>query len=194
MKKSIACCLIILTAAMCQAADPAPSAGHLAKVNKYFEVCQMQKQYETGLISGFESASRNMGAGNAMSDEDKAKMDAGFKRVKELLVGEIGWAKVKDDMAKLYARHFTEEELDKIIKLLDNETGRMFVTKQIKILPESLNLAQGKVATLMPKVMEIMQEEMTKEIVGGIAAAFSGSWKAPWPVSKELRAGSGSAA
>ncbi len=157
MKKIIALGIALLLTTGAQAATP----SHLAKINKFFEVTQMQKQYETGLIAGFEGATR-MADLSAMSPDERAKLEKATKRVKEFLLAEMGWPKVKDDLAELYAKHFSEEDLDKITKLLDNETGRMFITKQIALMPESMTYAQTKVQALSPKIATMMQEEMSK--------------------------------
>ncbi|MGA2864789.1 MAG: DUF2059 domain-containing protein [Verrucomicrobiota bacterium] len=159
MKKAIVLCFALLVGACCQGADP--TAAHLAKVSKFFDITQMEKTYETSLTAGFEGAA-HMGDTSAMPEEERAKMEKALKRVKEFLVTEIGWSKIKEDMAKVYAKHFTEDELDKVIKLLDSETGRMFISKQIGLLAESMALAQSRAQALMPKVIAMMQEEMSK--------------------------------
>ena len=159
MKKAIVLCSALLVAACCQAADYA--AAHLAKVNKFFDITQMPKTYEISLTAGLEGAA-HMGDTSALPEEERTKMEKAFKRVKEFMVTEIGWSKVKDDMAKVYAKHFTEDELDKVIKLLDSETGRMFISKQVALQAESVAVAQSRAQALMPKVIAMMQEEMSK--------------------------------
>lgn len=159
MKKQILGCFALVLALCCQAAAPTPA--HLAKVHKLFGILQLQKQYETSLVAGFESATK-MGSLDSLPEDQRAKIERGTARVKEMMVTEVGWDKVKEDMAGLYAKHFTEAEVEKITKMLDSDTGRLFITKTLGLLPESLALAQTKAKALMPKAMEIMQEEMAK--------------------------------
>jgi hypothetical protein len=153
MKTPIVCTLTALWAICLSAATP----EHLARINKFFEVTQMQKQYETSLVSGFSAATSAQQEG--LPEDEQATFEKTMQRAKDFLLREMGWPKVKDEMAELYARHFSEEDVEKIIKLLDNDTGRMLSSKQIALLPDSMAFAQKKMRELMPKLMAAMQDE-----------------------------------
>jgi hypothetical protein len=148
-------CLFTVVLAVCfsEAANP----EHLAKINKFFEVTQMQQQYEMNLTARFSAFP---GAANleGMPEEDRAKYEQMMQRVKDIVVAEAGWSKVKDDMAELYAKHYSEEEIDKILKLIDNDTGKMLYRKQIELLPDSVAYAQKRMQELAPKIAAILSE------------------------------------
>ena len=139
----------------------ASEESHKAAVEKLFTVLQMQKQYETGMLAGF-----NVGA--SMSDdklaglpvEQQNKIKAGMEKVRGRMLELMGWPVVKDDMAAVYMKQFSEEEITAIIAMMDTPTGQMLVSKQIALIPESMLVGQKKMQTVMPEVTRIMQEAM----------------------------------
>jgi hypothetical protein len=157
MKKLALVCVSVLFVVCAQAATPA----HIAKINKLFEVLQMQKLYEAGLQAQVDAMNRMMPM-EGMTADQRAKMEASMKKVKDLMLTEIGWAKVKDEFVNVYASHISEDEADKIIKLLDSETGKLFVSKQLVVVPESSTIVQSKTQALAPKIMAIMMQDAAK--------------------------------
>ncbi len=139
----------------------ASEESHKAAVEKLFTVLQMQKQYETGMLAGF-----NLGASmgddrlSSLPIEQQNKIKAGMEKVRSKMLELMGWPVVKDDMMAVYLKHFSEEEITAIIALMDTPTGQMLVSKQITLIPESIAVSQKKMQTMMPEVTRIMQEAM----------------------------------
>jgi hypothetical protein len=155
--------LLVLTAllALAPRSEAATSESHRAAIDRFFKVLKLDKQYETGMMAGFD-ASSGLTADRLASlpAEQKEKIQRGVTKVKAKMVELMGWEKMKPDMMELYARHFTEKEIDDIVKLMETPTGQMMLAKQIALLPEAMALGQKKALAVLPEIMKVMQDEM----------------------------------
>lgn len=155
--------LVFLAVALVFAAHPlfASEESHQAAVERLFVAMKMKEQYETSLITGFN-------AGASMSDqklanlpiEQQNKINAAMEKVRVRVLELMGWDSVKDDMAKVYLKNFTEEEIVAITEMLSTPTGQMLLSKQIRLLPESMAIGQKKAQAMMPEIIQIMQESV----------------------------------
>ncbi len=139
----------------------AAEESHLAAVDRLFTAMKMKEQYETSLISGFN-------AGLSMSDqklaglpiEQQNKINAGMEKVRVRVLELMGWSAVKTEIAGIYTKNFTEDEVVAITKMLETPTGQLLVSKQISLLPETMAIGQKKAQEMMPEIVRIMQESM----------------------------------
>jgi hypothetical protein len=74
----------------------------------------------------------------------------------------MSWEKMKPDLIEAYGKNFSEKEATDIIAHMETPTGQMLVTKQAGMVGDVMTLTQEKMKVIMPKVMQIMQEEMSK--------------------------------
>ena len=137
---------------------PAVSPEYKALIEKLFEICDTAEQYDTALVQGFDAAMEAQA--EQMPAEMKAKVAKGMQKVKDLMIAEMGWKKVKDQMIAVYAEVFSAEEIQGIIKALDTPQARDYFKKMAKLQPKMATFAQSKTQELTPKIMEIMQEAM----------------------------------
>lgn len=144
---------------------PAVSPESKALIEKLFEICDTANQYDTALVQGFDAAMDAQA--EHMPVEMKAKMAKGMQKVKDLMLAEMGWAKVKDQMMGVYAEVFSAAEIEGIIKVLDNPVAKDYFKKMAKLQPKMASFAQSKTQELTPKIMEIMQEAMGEGDGGG---------------------------
>jgi hypothetical protein len=160
MKLFLVLTLGLFSSFLATAQDSQPSASFVAAIEELFELSNQSEQYEIALVAGFETGLGNAAAN--MPAELKPKMDRAMAKVKEYMLKEMGWDKVKPDMIKLYSEHFNEEEIRSVIPLFQNPKMKSFVTKQMKLLPDSMQIGASKAAALQPQIMKIVQEEMSK--------------------------------
>lgn len=67
-----------------------------------------------------------------------------------------------NEMAKLYATHFTEQELKDILAFYKTPTGTKLLNEQPKIADEGLKYAQDWANALSDRVMSLMRDELKK--------------------------------
>src|SRR5258706_12129787 len=76
----------------------------------------------------------------------------------EIMSQELSWAKVKDDYIKVYADTFTVEELRDIVAFYKTPTGQAFIRKTPKLLEQSMQVAQGHLQNVAPKIQELRKQ------------------------------------
>ncbi len=75
----------------------------------------------------------------------------------------IGWDAIKDDIAKIYAKHFNEQELKDLIKFYQSPTGKKTLKELPAIMMEGRKLGMQKVSAHMDELKGIIQEAMQKK-------------------------------
>jgi hypothetical protein len=137
------------------------AASHKAAIEKFFKVTKMDKQYEEGMLAAFDA---NPGitpeqlAG--LTEDQKAKFRKMRKLIRGKMVELMGWEKIKSEMVDLYGRHFTEEEVLAITKLMDSPTGQLMVTKQIGLIAEAGEIGRKKAQALTPELTKMAVDAM----------------------------------
>ena len=153
--------LVLIVAATLTGRAGASPESQRAAMERLFKVMKLDKQYETSMLAGFEAGLGMSGDTlSKLPPEQKAKMEKGVAKIKARMVEMMGWEVIKDDMAALYMKKFSEAEAVAIAKMLETPTGQMMISKQLELLPEGMKLGQRKAQALMPEIMRIMTEEM----------------------------------
>ena len=71
-------------------------------------------------------------------------------------------AEVLNDMAKLYAAHFTEQELKDALAFYKSPLGRKMIAEEPKVLDQSMKNAQAWADKLSQEIIAKMRAEMKK--------------------------------
>lgn len=69
---------------------------------------------------------------------------------------------LRNEVAKLYATHFTEQELKDLLAFYKTPAGKKLITEQSKIADESLRFAQTWANALSDQVIAKMRDELKK--------------------------------
>jgi len=72
--------------------------------------------------------------------------------VLDMIAEELSWDKMKEDYITLYAETFTEEEMDGIIAFYKSPAGQTFLAKQPELMKRSMEMTQGLMVRIMPKI------------------------------------------
>jgi len=134
--------------------------AHRAAIEKLMEISGQQASFETSIVTAFETSIQNSAA--QMPAEQRPKFDRAIERVKALMIEEMGWEQVKGDLVEIYAKHFTQQQIEAILPLFEKPEMQLFVAKTSTIVAESSKMGGEKVQALTPKIMAIIQEEMSK--------------------------------
>lgn len=140
-------------------AEVTPS--HRDAVMRLFKVLKLDEQYDNGMMAGFDASSGLTEERlKSMPEEQRTKVTRAMTKIKAKMKELMGWDKVKGDMVEIYAKHFTEKEVEAVIKLMETPTAQMMISKQIGLMAESMAIGQKRAKEMMPEIMKIMQEEM----------------------------------
>ncbi|HEX5212329.1 MAG TPA: DUF2059 domain-containing protein [Pseudolabrys sp.] len=72
------------------------------------------------------------------------------------------FSEVNDEMAKLYATHFTDQELKAILAFYKTPVGQKLLTEQPTVVDASMRFAQDWANKLSDQVIAKMREELKK--------------------------------
>ena len=156
MKKVI--CLFVIAITVCvYAADTKQESV----VEEFFRVAKVKEKYEISMIAGYELGT-GMADLSALPAEQKKKIEEMQKKIKALMLQEMGWEKVKSDYVKLYLSVYDVEELKEVTKLLKTPIGQKMIDKEMEIIPKAMKIGQAKAKELMPKIMQMSMEAMSQ--------------------------------
>ena len=71
-------------------------------------------------------------------------------------------SEVNDEIAKIYAQHFSEKELKDILAFYQTPTGKKVITEEPKALDQSMNAAQNWAIKFSDEVVNKIRAEMKK--------------------------------
>jgi len=73
------------------------------------------------------------------------------------------FTEINDEVAKLYATSFTEQELKDILVFYQSPTGKKMLTQQPKLIDSSMSFAQNWANKLSDEVIAKMRDELKKK-------------------------------
>ncbi len=133
-----------------QSAPVEPSARQLELTRRYIEL-SMTDQFEESLRGMIVAMARADPATMDMPAEDREFI---IDLTAELTADMI--PQMMDRMVPVYARTFTEAELEALIAFFDSEMGREILAKTVAVMPEATEAAMG----VMPQIFDKMASRL----------------------------------
>ena len=156
MKKVI--CLFVIATMVCVCAAETKKE---TVIEEFFRVAKIKEKYEASMLAGYEAG---MGMANLSSlpAEQKKKLEEMNKKIKALMLQEMGWGKVKSDYTKLYLSVYDVAELQAVTKWLKTPIGQTMIDKNILLIPKAMKIGKDKAKALMPKIMQMSMEAFSQ--------------------------------
>ena len=85
------------------------------------------------------------------------------KKIKNFYQKYIGWNAMKEDLAKLYAKYYTADELKDIANFYKTKTGKKVLRTMNKLTYEGQILTQKKLQPHLQELQSILDKVMKKE-------------------------------
>lgn len=101
--------------------------------------------------------------------------------MKEFFTKYMGWDAMKDDLAKIYADNFTEQELNDITAFYKTPTGTKMSQALPSLMAEGAQLGQRRVQEHMGELKEMIEKSMAEQNAAAAAAPAPASTPAPAP-------------
>ncbi len=70
----------------------------------------------------------------------------------------MGWEALESGYVDIYARNFTDEQLDALLVFYKSPAGLALVEKQPTLTSQGSELAQSKMAAIQPQLKQMIQE------------------------------------
>ncbi|MBS0373985.1 MAG: DUF2059 domain-containing protein [Proteobacteria bacterium] len=156
------------------AADPPASTQSVrellavTKTQRSLDVMRVQirKSFERGMQQAMQ--------GQEVPPEVQRAADAYTAKLAALFDEELAWEHYEPLFVDIYARHFTQPQVDALVAFYRSPAGAAYIDQLPAILQESMDGAQTRMGTLMPKLKKL-QEEAIAEIKSAAAAAAGGA-------------------
>jgi hypothetical protein len=154
---AVVCLLVVSLAWPGKALPQTPSPEALAAAKELMTVSKMTDQLKQILPAVTQQVRTFIVAANPRAEQD---FDA-FAPVLQTAM-ETRLQAFVDEGAKIYARHFTAEELRQVRDFYRTPTGEKFIREQPEVLKESMSLGQQWGQAIALELKERMTEELRK--------------------------------
>ena len=136
----------------------ADDASHRAKAQELLAVIHAQdmvKRLTDNLMKQVTNAA-DKEIGPNPTTENSARAADFEKKVSDLVDAQVGWKALEPDYIDLYAKSFTEDQLDAIIAFYKSPAGIAFLTKMPDINAQIPQFTQSKLTALQPQVTPLL--------------------------------------
>ena len=96
--------------------------------------------------------------GTSPTPEAKTKLDSFEKKVSGMVDSELSWTALKPEFVDIYAKTFTEDELNGILAFYKSPAGQAFLTKSPSIGPQVSQITQPRLQALQTQVRQAFEE------------------------------------
>ena len=152
MMKSFLCTLAMLVAFGQMTAVRASEETHRQAAEALLGLMDMDKLMSESIDQMLEMQVKQNPAIGQFKDE-----------MKKFLSKYMSWAAMKDDMVKIYASEFTEQELKELLAFYQTPLGKKTVQKMPKLMAKGAELGQQRVQQHLPELQQSIQESATKK-------------------------------
>lgn len=181
MKRFVTACL---TALLFVAFPPrlahADDASRRAKVVELFEAMhldQMMAQMMPMVLNQTRTMMQQQ-VGTSLPPEQQAKVDALQTKLFAVIEDEMSWPKLEPAMIDLYAETYTESEIDGILVFYRSPAGQAMLAKTPQLAARSVEMTQGRMQAVMPKVQKIVMDFLKENAPGASGEKGQGSSQA----------------
>jgi hypothetical protein len=139
----------------------ADDAGKMAKVEEFMRVSRLERtmtasmslviqQVKTGMLE-------EMGEVKLTPEKQQALEELQGK-VERLVIEALGWPRMKENYARLYAETFTEQELDDMLAFYKSESGQSMVSKTPDLMLRAGEIAQDHMSAVVPELQKLVRD------------------------------------
>ncbi len=133
-------------------------------IDKLMQITNVESTID-GLYEQMEAMMQSMGDQMGVGPAEQPILDEYHSSMRMIMQTEMSWEQMKQPMTALYAKHFSEEEINDMIAFYQSETGRKTIEKMPVVMQESMAISQQLVQNALPKIQQVteqMQNDLAK--------------------------------
>lgn len=158
---------LLVVLALCGApplvlADAAPSAASVARLLDVMQARAMVDDMSGKMDKLMQDSMRAALNGQTLRPEQQKVIDDMRGEMVALLRDQISWEVMEPLMKDIYARTFTQAEVDAMTTFYSTPLGRSVVAKLPQVTTLSMEAMQGRMAALGPRMQEIQARMVQK--------------------------------
>lgn len=162
MKLPLAALLLVLAAQPASAADAAPTADSVRELLAASQSSRMLDMMKSQMDSAMQAGMRQGLGDTKLTPEQQKIVDDMRQRMVVVMTDEIAWDKIEPLVVDVYARIFTQHEIDGLIAFYRSEAGTAYIAKMPAAVQEMMQRMQAHMATVVPKLKQIQQEGLER--------------------------------
>jgi hypothetical protein len=149
--------LLIVLALCFPVAARADEASHRAKAQEMMTLLHTDKMVQQNADNMMKqiSAAADKAAGTDPTPDVKAKVADFEKQAQQMIDAQISWKVMQDQFTDIYAKKFTEEQLDNIIAFYKSPAGVALLTSMSDVNTEIGKVGVGRVQALQPQLQQL---------------------------------------
>lgn len=149
--------LLIVLALCLPVAARADEASHRAKAQEMVNLLHTDKLVQMNADNMMKSvaAAADKAAGPDPSPDAKAKVADFEKQAQQMIDAQIGWKMMQDQFTDIYAKNFTEEQLDGIIAFYKSPAGVALLANMPDVNSQINQLGGGRIDALKPQLQQL---------------------------------------
>ena len=144
----------------------ADEASKRAKIEQMLTVLKMEDNFNL-LMKQVEQQGRQMGMSmtnpSQLTDADKKILDNFMVKLMAAMQETMGWQKLKSEFIDLYAKAYTEEEVDGILTFYKSPVGQSMLAKTPQLVQQSMAISQTHMKEIQPK-LEQLSNDLKKDL------------------------------
>jgi len=138
-------------------ADEASKRAKAEEMVNLLHTDQMVNQVSQNIVRQVNAAAEKL-AGENPTPEVKTKVANFEKAMSDKVENQVGWTAMKSAFTDIYAKTYTEPELDAILAFYKSPAGSAFLEKTPTVNRAASSLAQSKMNTLQPDLRASFEE------------------------------------
>jgi hypothetical protein len=153
--------LLLLTLVLCfPHSAHADEASRRAKSKELLSLLHMDKLMAQMMDNATQqvTAMTKQMAGDNVTPADQARINDFQKKIFTLIEDQMGWSAMEPAYVDLYAKNFTEEELDGILAFYKSPAGISMVQKLPALTSQGIQLAQDRMASIQPQLRQMIDD------------------------------------
>jgi hypothetical protein len=157
MKRIALLLTLLLCLPLTAHADEASRRAKAQEMLTLLHMDQLMDQLMNSVLQQSSAMTKQLG-GNAVKPEDQARIEEFQKKVFQLVESQVGWKALEPDYVDIYAKNFTDEQLDAILAFYKSPTGVALVERMPTLATQGMQIAQAKMATLQPQLKQMIED------------------------------------
>lgn len=128
-----------------------------ASVERLLKALDMERTLDAS-FDQIGQIARGMGEQAGVGSRNRDDFERYMQRVSEVVREEAGWAKMKEPLVQIYAKHYSEAEVQGLIAFYESPLGRSMTAKTPAIMQDSALITQDLMKRLMPRIAGLAKE------------------------------------
>jgi hypothetical protein len=149
--------LLLVLALPFPIAARADEASHRAKAQEMMSLLHTEKviQQNADTLMQQVTEAADKAAGPDATPGAKAKVDDFKKQATKMVAEQIGWKALEPQFTDVYAKAFTDEQLDAIISFYKSPAGVALLTGMPDVNTQLSKFGQGRIQALQPQLQQL---------------------------------------